>query len=92
VHTRTHTHMFCHIRLRRVSEAKYTWPGSSWRPSARDAGVIATRPQVLRSMHSVCLAQMLCCVGALARLCVYVCVCVCACVFATVGAILIWPR
>ena len=25
---------------------KYTWPGSSWRPSACKADVIATRPQV----------------------------------------------
>ena len=25
---------------------KYTWPGSSWRPSACEADVIATRPQV----------------------------------------------
>ena len=25
----------------------YTWPGSSWRPSACEADVIATRPQVL---------------------------------------------
>ena len=24
----------------------YTWPGSSWRPSAREADVIAARPQV----------------------------------------------
>ena len=27
--------------------AKYTWPGSNWRPSACEADVIATRPQVL---------------------------------------------
>ena len=27
--------------------AAYTWPGSSWRPSACWADVIATRPQVL---------------------------------------------
>ena len=27
----------------------YTWPGSSWRPSACGAGAIATRPQVLVS-------------------------------------------
>ena len=26
---------------------KYTWPGSSWQPSACEADVIATRPQVL---------------------------------------------
>ena len=26
---------------------RYTWPGSNWRPSARWADVIATRPQVL---------------------------------------------
>ena len=26
--------------------AKYTWPGSNWRPSACEADVIATRPQV----------------------------------------------
>ena len=26
---------------------KYTWPGSNWRPSACEADVIATRPQVL---------------------------------------------
>ena len=26
----------------------YTWPGSNWRPSACEADVIATRPQVLR--------------------------------------------
>ena len=25
----------------------YTWPGSNWRPSACEADVIATRPQVL---------------------------------------------
>ena len=25
----------------------YTWPGSSWRPSACEADIIATRPQVL---------------------------------------------
>ena len=29
--------------------AKYTWPGSNWRPSACEADVIATRPQVLRN-------------------------------------------
>ena len=26
---------------------RYTWPGSNWRPSACEADVIATRPQVL---------------------------------------------
>ena len=26
---------------------EYTWPGSNWRPSACEADVIATRPQVL---------------------------------------------
>ena len=31
----------------RVRDVKYTWPGSSWRPSACEADVIATRPQVL---------------------------------------------
>ena len=30
---------------------KYTWPGSSWRPSACEADVIATRPQVLVTRH-----------------------------------------
>ena len=29
------------------STRKYTWPGSNWRPSACEADVIATRPQVL---------------------------------------------
>ena len=29
--------------------AKYTWPGSNWRPSACEADVIATRPQVLKA-------------------------------------------
>ena len=29
---------------------KYTWPGSNWRPSACEADVIATRPQVLWNM------------------------------------------
>ena len=28
-------------------EKSYTWPGSNWRPSACEADVIATRPQVL---------------------------------------------
>ena len=27
-------------------DRSYTWPGSSWRPSACEADVIATRPQV----------------------------------------------
>ena len=31
----------------RRSAIEYTWPGSSWRPSACEADVIATRPQVL---------------------------------------------
>ena len=31
--------------LRRIA-SKYTWPGSNWRPSACEADVIATRPQV----------------------------------------------
>ena len=30
-----------------VQRRKYTWPGSNWRPSACEADVIATRPQVL---------------------------------------------
>ena len=29
------------------AQLKYTWPGSNWRPSACEADVIATRPQVL---------------------------------------------
>ena len=29
------------------SDMQYTWPGSNWRPSACEADVIATRPQVL---------------------------------------------
>ena len=36
--------------LRRIA-SKYTWPGSNWRPSACEADVIATRPQV----HVQCL-------------------------------------
>ena len=35
---------------------KYTWPGSNWRPSACEADVIATRPQVrvtIECMHQV---------------------------------------
>ena len=31
----------------RRQEKSYTWPGSNWRPSACEADVIATRPQVL---------------------------------------------
>ena len=31
----------------------YTWPVSSWRPSACEADVIATRPQVLMTIPSV---------------------------------------
>ena len=34
-----------------AANSKYTWPGSNWRPSACEADVIATRPQVL--MHIV---------------------------------------
>ena len=30
----------------RMRACKYTWPGSNWRPSACEADVIATRPQV----------------------------------------------
>ena len=30
-----------------VPTSTYTWPGSNWRPSACEADVIATRPQVL---------------------------------------------
>ena len=30
-----------------VWKESYTWPGSNWRPSACEADVIATRPQVL---------------------------------------------
>ena len=33
--------------LRSWPTRNYTWPGSSWRPSACGADVIATRPQVL---------------------------------------------
>ena len=32
---------------------EYTWPGSNWRPSACEADVIATRPQVLDIMLCV---------------------------------------
>ena len=36
------------IALTRVKQKReYTWPGSNWRPSACEADVIATRPQVL---------------------------------------------
>ena len=34
----------------RKGKWKYTWPGSNWRPSACEADVIATRPQVLWKM------------------------------------------
>ena len=51
-HTHAHTHIVCHLRLRRVSAAKYTWPGSNWRPSACEADVIATRPQVPMRTHT----------------------------------------
>ena len=30
-----------------IRSQMYTWPGSNWRPSACEADVIATRPQVL---------------------------------------------
>ena len=30
----------------RLRTCKYTWPGSNWRPSACEADLIATRPQV----------------------------------------------
>ena len=33
----------------------YTWPGSNWRPSACEAGVIATRPQVLLPLVALAL-------------------------------------
>ena len=32
----------------------YTWPGSNWRPSASEADVIATRPQVLDCARLFC--------------------------------------
>ena len=40
----------CHLatvnnHTRKIKQ--YTWPGSNWRPSACEADVIATRPQVL---------------------------------------------
>ena len=35
-----------------IKQKTYTWPGSNWRPSACEADVIATRPQVLcQSRH-----------------------------------------
>ena len=35
------------VRIRRKATTDaYTWPGSNWRPSACEADVIATRPQV----------------------------------------------
>ena len=37
----------------------YTWPGSNWRPSACEADVIATRPQVHEN-HAHCLKKLLC--------------------------------
>ena len=37
----------------RVGRCTYTWPGSNWRPSACEADVIATRPQVLCAATSV---------------------------------------
>ena len=33
-------------QVMRLCLCKYTWPGSNWRPSACEADVIATRPQV----------------------------------------------
>jgi hypothetical protein len=33
--------------LENTCPKQYTWPGSNWRPSACEADVIATRPQVL---------------------------------------------
>ena len=41
-----------------LSARGYTWPGSSWRPSACGADVIATRPQVLEVSASA--EQLLC--------------------------------
>ena len=35
-----------HVLRSKISCKKYTWPGSNWRPSACEADVIATRPQV----------------------------------------------
>ena len=35
------------FHLRHPIDMLYTWPGSNWRPSACEADVIATRPQVL---------------------------------------------
>ena len=39
---------------RQLTLSLYTWPGSSWRPSACEADVIATRPQVLVMAVPVC--------------------------------------
>ena len=40
------------LKFRPVKQKRYyTWPGSSWRPSACEADVIATRPQV--RMHAL---------------------------------------
>ena len=36
-------------------EESYTWPGSNWRPSACEADVIATRPQVLLPLVALAL-------------------------------------
>ena len=36
-------------------EKSYTWPGSNWRPSACEADVIATRPQVLLPLVALAL-------------------------------------
>ena len=41
-----------------LSARGYTWPGSSWQPSACGADVIATRPQVLEVCASA--EQFLC--------------------------------
>ena len=40
-------HLPAQTRLLFLCERAYTWPGSNWRPSACEADVIATRPQVL---------------------------------------------
>ena len=40
------------VALKRAEQkCTYTWPGSNWRPSACEADVIATRPQVLCHLH-----------------------------------------
>ena len=39
--------MPCTRAIRKNPVKIYTWPGSTWRPSACEADVIATRPQVL---------------------------------------------